>query len=119
MKLIVPFDTSVSPPKRFWSALWKPVVPPENPEADFEIMRRSMVPGASDVLLDADERGRVTSARLCGASARVKRAFEAVGEWFRRREAAEREEQSAGSRGLDALATARSRDALRTRNLRM
>ena len=119
MKLIVPFDTSIAPPKRFWSALWAPKARPEDPETEFEIVRCSIVPGATDVLLDSDEQGRV-SAKLFGACARIQRAFGSMGEWFVRRDAAEREEELAASRGLDAFATeTRLRDAERSRHLRM
>jgi hypothetical protein len=135
MKIIVPFDSSVSPPKRFWSALWcEPAamqpedpggfwsalmsgsaVQPENPDAEFEAIRRGMVPGAPDVVLDRNQ----TAGRY-SVNATIARAFAAVGEWFVRREAAEREEQAAVMGGFDVLAEkARLRDALRTRQLRM
>ena len=120
MKLIVPFDTSVSPPKRFWSALWKPAVQPENPASDIETMRRSMVPGAPHVILDQKDHLRVRTADGVGAWPQLKRAFGAIGEWFARRDAAEREEQSAAAGGLEALEKkARLRDAQRSRHVRM
>jgi hypothetical protein len=135
MKIIVPFDSSVSPPKRFWAALWcEPAamqpedpgsfwsalmlgsaVQPENPDAEFEAIRRGMVPGAPDVVLDRNQ-----TAGGYSVSATIARAFASVGEWFVRREAAEREEQAAVMGGFDVLAEkARLRDALRTRHLRM
>lgn len=116
MKLIVPFERSASPPKRFWSALWcKPGVQPEDPQAEFEAIRHSMVPGATDVVVDRKHAiGGIT------AGDRVVRALAAVGAWFVRREAAEREEQAAVMGGFDLLSEkSRLRDALRTRHVRM
>ncbi len=116
MKLIVPFDSTVSPPKRFWSALWsKPGVQPEDPEAEFEAMRESMVPGATDVVLD-----QYQAVGECTVGGRVTRALSAVGQWFVRRDAVEREEQAAVMGGFDVLSEkVRLRDALRARHIRM
>jgi hypothetical protein len=134
MKIIVPFDATVSPPKRFWSALLSRTaerpedadsfwatrmcgsgVQPENPAAEFEVIRRGMVPGAPDVVLDQRETAGGPS-----VSGRIVRAFAAVGEWFVRREAAEREEQAAVMGGFDVIAEkARLRDVLRSRHARM
>lgn len=134
MKLIVPFESSGSPPKRFWSALlsnpaehpedadsfWaarmcKSGVQPENPDAEFEVIRRSMVPGATDVVLDQNQ-----TVGSSNGGGRFTRALAAVGEWFVRRDAVEREEQAAVMGGFDVLTEkVRLRDVLRTRHLRM
>ncbi len=118
MKIIVPFDHSVAPPKRFWSALLKPAVQPENPAADLAAMRLSLALGAPYVLLDQAEHLRVKA--VAGAWEELKRALGGIGEWFQRRDAVEREERSAAADGLDALTRqAHLRDIQRTRHLRM
>lgn len=115
MKVIAPFDASISPPKRFWSTFWKPDVQPEDPATEFETIRRGMVPGAQDVILDQNQ-----AVGGCTVGSKIACAFSAVGHWFVRREVAEREEQAAVMGGFDVLTEkTRLRDALRTRHLRM
>lgn len=71
--------------ERFWSA-WKPGVQPDDPVAEFELIRRSMVPCAEHVVLDQEDVLRVIE--HVGAWAQIKRAFQAAGEWFERRNVA-------------------------------
>lgn len=119
MKLVVPFDTSIKPPKRFWSALLRPGVQPEDPEAEFEILRCSSVPGAPFVLTRPEHRLRVSNAEGHTPWVQLKRAFEALGTWFVRRDAQEAEEQLAASQGLEHLERrTRLRDAECCRHLR-
>jgi hypothetical protein len=82
---IVSFHPKRGLPERFWSA-WKPGVQPEDPVADIELIRRSMVPCAPHVLLDQEDVLRVIG--CMGVWAQIKRAYRAVGEWFERRNAA-------------------------------
>jgi hypothetical protein len=120
MKLVVPFDPSMKPPKRSWSALCRPGVQPEDPGAEFEILRRSMVPGAPFVLISPEDRHRGSNAEGFSAWAQMKRAFEALGQWFVRRDSQELAEQLAASQGLEHLERrTRLRDAERARHLRM
>jgi hypothetical protein len=119
MKLIVPFDNSISPPKRFWSALFRPGVQAQNPEAEFGILRHTKVPGPTRVLMGAEERPRVRNAKALEVWVQMKRAFGALGKWFARRDAQEAEEQLAASRGLEDLErVTRLRGAERIRYLR-
>jgi hypothetical protein len=61
--------------ERFWSA-WKPSVQPEDPVAEFELIRRSMVPCAEHVLLDQEDVLRVIE--RAGAGAQITRVFRAL-----------------------------------------
>lgn len=93
---------------------------PANPAADIETTRRGRVPGAPRVFLDQEDPLRVRTIEGAGTWPELKRAFGAFREWFARRDAAEREEQSAAAGELEALdKKARLRDAQRSRHLRM
>jgi hypothetical protein len=114
MKALAPFDVSIPPPKRFWSALWKPGVQAGHPDQEFEIMRRSMVPGGTDVILNSEEQIRVVCESPWTA---MKRASEAIADWFVRRDALEQEEHKAAAEGLKN-AQDRKRDVERSRYFR-
>ena len=93
MKVIAPFDARIRPPKRFWTALWKPGVQADHPDGEFAIMRRSMVPGAPHVLLNSEESGRVRYLGGFSLWAGIKRVSAAIANWMIRREAREEEER--------------------------
>ncbi len=117
MKVIAPFDARIRPPKRFWTALWKPGVQADHPEAEFEIMRRSMVPGAPHVLLNSEESVRVRYLGGFSLWAGIKRVSAAIANWMIRREAREEEERLAASESLEELES-RLRDVERSRYFR-
>jgi hypothetical protein len=118
MKLIVPFDTSISPPKRHWTALWNSSVQPESPKAETNIVHRNTILGDPCALLNPEDQIRV--GKSGGFSAWAQHALGAVGKWFARRDEREEEEQLAASEGLhDLHSQMRARDAERSRHFRM
>ena len=111
MKTTAPFDQSIPPPKRFWSALWKPGMQPDYPDSEYEIMRRSMVPGAPHVILNSEKGVRPDG---FGLWSQIKRISTAVAHWFVRRDAQEEHELRAAADGLQDVSS-RKRDVERTR----
>ena len=120
MKLIVPFDTSINPPERHWTALWKPDVEPEAPSATNNILRRNIPSVDPGALLNPEDQIQVGKSEGSSTLAHTKHALGAIGEWFAHREEREAEEQEAASQGLDDLhRQMRARDAVRSRQSRI